>query len=170
MNPEILKISGALALPQIGGLVHDYLTMSDFEDWHQHLNVSPFKPPTCIALPMWTSLHLGMGYASYLVWKDGGGLNGAARVPMALYGAHLALNWGWTTMSVKLRSLKWIFVESLVHAGAVAATGLAFFKVNKIAGYLFIPYFAWCSFNSLLNFEVYRRNPGEARTIEEEAG
>uniref|UniRef100_A0A1Q3FSZ2 Putative peripheral-type benzodiazepine receptor n=1 Tax=Culex tarsalis TaxID=7177 RepID=A0A1Q3FSZ2_CULTA len=167
MNSEILKIAGAIALPQIGGLICAYLALPEMMGWYQRLNFPPIVPPNWVFPPVWTILNAGIGYASYLVWQDGGGFNGTARLPLILYGIQLALNWAWTPIFYKLHKLKWSFFESLVHAGAVAATGFAFFDVNKIAGYLVIPYFAWCSFASLLNFEIYRRNPQESATIEE---
>ncbi|EDS33922.1 translocator protein [Culex quinquefasciatus] len=167
MSGEIPKIVGAIALPQLGGWVNGYLTRQEIKGWYQGLNFPSFRPPNWVFGPVWTSLYAGMGYASYLVWRDGGGFNGIARGPLILYGAQLALNWAWTPIFFKRHELKWSFVELLALTGSVAATGFAFFNVNKLAGYLFIPYFAWCSFAALLNYEIYKRNPKQTATIEE---
>uniref|UniRef100_A0A182W5V1 Translocator protein n=1 Tax=Anopheles minimus TaxID=112268 RepID=A0A182W5V1_9DIPT len=166
---EIAKIVGAVILPQLGGFVNGKLTRMQITDWYNHLKFPAFRPPNWLFAPVWTTLYSGMGYASYLVWKTGGGFSGPARVPLILYGTQLALNWAWTPIFFGMHQLKWSAVEIVALTASVAATGIAFYDINKLAGCLFIPYFAWCAFASVLNYSIYKLNtpkPSTA-TIEE---
>ncbi|XP_029717779.2 translocator protein [Aedes albopictus] len=167
---EFPKIAGAIVLPQIGGWINGYLTRQEIKSWYSTLNFPSFRPPNWIFGPVWTSLYAGMGYASYLVWRDGGGFHGVAQGPLVLYGAQLALNWAWTPIFFKKHELKWSCVELAALTATVAATGFAFFNVNKLAGLLFVPYLAWCSFATLLNYKIYELNASDDKptaTIEE---
>uniref|UniRef100_A0A1Y9HB45 Peripheral-type benzodiazepine receptor n=1 Tax=Anopheles farauti TaxID=69004 RepID=A0A1Y9HB45_9DIPT len=161
---EIAKIAAAVVLPQLGGFVNGHLTRQEIKVWYNQLTFPSFRPPNWVFGPVWTALYSGMGYASYLVWKTGGGFSGPAQIPLALYGAQLALNWAWTPIFFKMHQLKWSVVEIVALTGAVAATGIAFHGVNKLAGYLFVPYFAWCAFATLLNYNIYKLNTPEQST------
>lgn len=95
-NSEFLQIAAAVILPNVGGFASSQYTRKAVKGWYQKLNFPPGRPADCVFAPMWTSLYCGMGYASYLVWKNGGGFSGEAKLPLILYGSQLALNWAWT--------------------------------------------------------------------------
>lgn len=40
----------------------------------------------------------------------------------------------------------------------VFVCGILFYRVNKIAGFLFIPYFIWVTFAMILNVMIYKLN------------
>ncbi|XP_052860640.1 translocator protein [Anopheles cruzii] len=160
----IAKVAAAVVLPQLGGFVNGYITRQEIRGWYQQLTFPSFRPPNWVFGPVWTSLYAGMGYASYRVWKEGGGLDGTARIPLMLYGAQLALNWAWTPIFFRYHQLKWSVVEILALTGTVAATGVAFYGVDRLAGLLFVPYFAWCTFASVLNYYMYKLNTPASKT------
>lgn len=52
--------------------------------------------------------------------------------------------------------------QSLVEITALtvsaAACGRAFYHINPVAGWIFVPYVAWLSFATFLNYTIYRIN------------
>lgn len=70
------------------------------------------------------------------------------------------------TLTKSLAILKLIFffilqscVEIVALTATAAATGCAFYNIDKTAGLLFVPYLAWLSFATFLNYSVYKMNP-----------
>lgn len=90
---EALKIVGACALPHVPGF---YFARSawfnkNLNEWYNKLDFPSYRPPNWVFGPVWGGLYTGMGYASYLVYKNGGGFKGSAKLPLALYGTQLIL-------------------------------------------------------------------------------
>lgn len=108
LSKPAVQIAGAVILPNIGGWVNGAFIMNDIKNWYQGLKFPSFRPPDSVFGPVWTALYSGMGYASYVVYKQGGGFSGPARFPLMLYGAQLALNWAWTPIFFHYHELKWV--------------------------------------------------------------
>jgi len=93
MLKDVAVAAGLIGLPYVGGFLGSRVVTKNM-DWYKTLNKPSFSPPAWVFGPMWSILYGCMGTASYLVWKEAG--DGSATLPLAVYGAHLLLNWSWT--------------------------------------------------------------------------
>ena len=99
-----------------------------------------------------------MGYASYRVWSRGGGFSGEAKVPLIFYIIQLLINWSWTPIFFGARELLWSSVVISIMLVFIIITTFLFFRVDKIAGFLLVPYIAWVSFATVLNISLWHLN------------
>ena len=136
-------IGGAVTTPKIG-------------TWYVTLAKPSWNPPNWIFGPVWAALYFCMAIAAWLVWRQGGFRQ--ARVPLALFAVQLALNVLWSCIFFGLENPGLAFVEVLLLWLAIAATMVSFWWRSMVAGILFVPYLAWVSFASVLNFAIWRLN------------
>jgi tryptophan-rich sensory protein len=136
-------VGGAVTTPKIPG-------------WYANLAKPSWNPPNWIFGPVWSALYFGMAVAAWLVWRQGG-LAGA-RLPLVLFGVQLLLNVLWSCLFFGLQNPGLAFVEVLLLWASIAATTIVFWQRSRVAGALFVPYLAWVSFASVLNFAVWRLN------------
>ncbi|XP_023170324.1 translocator protein isoform X1 [Drosophila hydei] len=164
-----LKIAGAVILPNLGGIINGHLTRKNLKNWYVNLNFPSFRPPNWVFAPVWTSLYAGMGYGSYLVWRDGGGFSGDAKLPLVAYATQLALNWAWTPIFFGKHNIKGALIDIVALTATAGACGVLFYRVNQTAGLLFLPYMAWLGFATALNYAMWKLNPEKPNQGEQEA-
>ncbi|KAK6321156.1 hypothetical protein J4Q44_G00081320 [Coregonus suidteri] len=128
--------------------------------------VAAYAWPDCPASSrraLWRLHHTqaGMGYGSYLVWKECGGFTKDAVAPLGLYGLQLSLNWAWTPIFFGAHKLKMALIEIVILTGAVGATMASWYPVNHTASLLLTPYLAWLCLATSLNYCIWRDNPDD---------
>ncbi|CAH0769948.1 unnamed protein product [Bemisia tabaci] len=160
---------GATILPNIGGMAGGYFVRESVKTWYPTLKLPSWRPPNYYFGPVWTTLYSSMGYASYIVYRDGGGFSGPAKLPLAVYGTQLALNWAWTPIFFGAHNLKLALIDIAALWISAAATSYLFSRVNKTAGLLLLPYLAWLTLASALTYTIYRDNKPEIKAADAKA-
>ena len=98
-----------------------------------------------------------MGYSLYLVWNKGLKKKGVTDA-VALFGVQLILNVVWSYLFFGLRNPLLAFFEIVVLWGTILITKMKFLKIEKMAGYLLVPYFLGVSFALVLNLAIVLLN------------
>lgn len=104
-NKPVVQVTAAVLAPNIGGWVSGIITKPNIKSWYENLTLPKCRPPNYVFPIAWTYLYSTMGYASYLVWKEGGGFSGAARCPLTLYAGQFLLNMTWSPIFFGLHKI-----------------------------------------------------------------
>ena len=126
-------------------------------DWYAALKKPSWNPPNWIFGPVWTALYTIMAIAAWLVWKRGG--FAGQRVALSLFLVQLFFNTLWSPLFFGLHHPALAFVDIVLLWLALLCTVVAFWKASPLAGALLVPYLAWVTFASALNFALWRLNP-----------
>lgn len=122
------------------------MTVQAVRHWYLTLVQPPGTPPTWLFAQVWAVLYVMLGTAAWLVWMR----RGASR-PLRLWGWQLAANALWAPAFFGLHSPR---LAMAVMVALLVLTGLTirgFLPTRRLAGYLMLPYLAWCLFAAYLN-------------------
>jgi tryptophan-rich sensory protein len=148
----IVLVAICFAATGLGGVA----TTPKIDNWYATLAKPSWNPPNWVFGPVWSVLYLSMAVAAWLVWRQGGWAG--AVVPMILFGGQLVLNASWSWLFFGLQNPGVAFAEVVLLWAAILATTVVFWFRSTVAGLLFVPYLAWVSFASVLNFAIWRLN------------
>jgi tryptophan-rich sensory protein len=125
-------------------------------DWYAQLAKSPLTPPGWVFPIAWTALYITIGVALYVMLNH---TSGRERwIPLAAFVIQLVLNGAWSWLFFGCHAVTAALIEIGVLWISIVAMGLAFARHSRFAGQLLVPYLAWVSFATYLNFEIWRAN------------
>lgn len=153
-NIAVLIVS--IIIAEGAGALSSYLGMSTPQTY-QSLIKPAFSPPSWVFGVVWPILYLLMAIAVYRVWLRGKGKI-SSRKALILYSIQLLLNFMWTIIFFRWRLIGLAFFELMLLLIFIVLSTFEFFKLDKAAGFLMIPYILWVSFAGVLNFTLWMMN------------
>lgn len=153
--PNAIILAITIIIPQLAGFIGSIYTMPNIKNWYAFINKPTFNPPNWIFGPVWTTLFILMGVASYIIYKQN---NKKSFYALKIYSAQLILNIMWSIVFFGMKNPLGAFFVIIALWILIVYTMLTFYRIKKSAGYLFIPYFLWVSFATILNFSIYILN------------
>lgn len=148
---KVFGLIGFLCITFAAPAVSAFIPMTD--SWYAALEKPAWNPPPWVFGPAWGTLYTLMAVAAWLVWLR----RGLAR-PLHWYMGQLAVNAAWTPVFFGLHRIDMALGVIVVLWLAILMTMVAFFRVRAAAGLLLVPYLAWVSFATCLNFTIWRLN------------
>ncbi len=156
IQQQILGLIGGLlicyAVAALGALA-SFQAQSIYDELIQPV----WAPPAWLFGPVWMVLYALMAVAVWLVWRQTQWPTN--RMALTWFLIQLVLNALWS----------WLFFAWLQGAGSfvnivglwlvILLTILAFWRFNRLAATLLIPYLLWVSFAAALNFAMWQLNP-----------
>ena len=122
--------------------------------WYEALNKPSWTPPNGLFGPVWTVLYALMALAAWKVWIA------VRRIDAALivYGLQLVLNALWSYLFFGLHRIDWALADIIALWLAIVLTVVLFWRRDRLAGMVMLPYLLWVAYAAALNFTVWRLN------------
>lgn len=140
------------------GYLSGIATQSGVNDWFPTLEKPSFNPPNWVFAPVWSLLYIFMGVAAGRVWGRIDFEREKVKKALLFFWIQLALNALWSVLFFALHNPLLALLEIVLLWLMIYETYAKFKTIDKIAGWLFIPYLLWVTFATVLNAGLWWLN------------
>ncbi|MGQ0699882.1 MAG: TspO/MBR family protein [Panacagrimonas sp.] len=130
---------------------------TDLSPWYYALDKPTWQPPDWLFGPAWTTIFALSAIAGVLAWKNAPDRARRSRM-VQLFAVNLALNMVWSLLFFRMRRPDFALVEVAALWLSIAVLIFATWSYSRPSSLLLLPYLAWVSFASFLNFAIVRLN------------
>lgn len=154
---DLLALGAFLLLCLLVSGLGAMITASSVGTWYQSLEKPPFNPPDWVFAPVWTALYLMMAVAGWRAWRAEGPHPGRGAA-LGIFVFQLGLNLLWSALFFGARRPDCAMIEIAVLLVVIVVNALLFWRIDRPAGVLFVPYVLWVAYASALNAAIWRLN------------
>ncbi len=133
------------------------VTAGAVDGWYRQLAKPVFNPPDWLFPPVWNVLFALMAVAAWRIWErvPAGVLR---RTALALFALQLGANLLWSVLFFGLQQPGAALLELVVLEALVVITAVVFWRHDRVAGLLLVPYALWGGFAGALNAGIWWLN------------
>lgn len=150
-----LLLAYTIGISQLAGIVGSFFTVNSVRTWYVTLNKPFFNPPNWVFGPVWLTLYTLMGISLYLVLIS---KNKESKYTANIFYIHLIINSIWSIIFFGNQNLELAIYIIIILDLLIIYLIKLFRPINKLASNLLLPYLAWVTFASVLNFTIWILN------------
>lgn len=151
-SSTIIAFGVAIFLGVAGGL------LTEIGPWYRNLRKPRLQPPDWLFGPAWTII-LGLAAWSATIAWQAAESSGERQLVVLLFGANAVLHLLWSPLFFKWKRPDLALVEVAFLWASLVALVVCLAPISTTAGLLIVPYLAWVTFASWLNWQIVRLNP-----------
>jgi tryptophan-rich sensory protein len=156
LRPSIGVIAAAGAwMLGLGGMG---VVATKLSPWYYELRKPSWKPSDVLFGPVWSTIFLCAAIALVLAWSAESATPPARSRLVVVYLVNAVLNVLWSLLFFRLKRPDWSLVEVVALWISIVAMMGALAPLSRLGAALILPYLAWVSFASVLNWAIVRLN------------
>lgn len=144
-----------ITIPVSVGIISSLITGGGFDTYSQ-ITQPPLSPPPLVFPIVWSILYILMGVSSYLIVEQTEDIK--TNKSLIVYAIQLAINFFWPIFFFGFKAYLFSFIWIILLIAAIITMTVLFYRQNKLAAYLQIPYILWTFFAAYLNLGIYILN------------
>lgn len=154
---QFIPLFISILTTQAVGIASAYFTLPEVEGWYRTIAKPPITPPDWAFAPVWTAIYLLTGISAYIVWERRDG-SLAYKTVSIVYALQLLINFLWAFIFFGMHQIFGGMIDTVLLWLAVLLNMICFYKFNRVAGWLLLPYLLWVSFSVVLSVWLLQLN------------
>lgn len=143
-----------ISVSVLTGLISALLTRNNMNIYDK-ISTPPLSPPGILFPIVWTILYILMGISAARIYTAN---NNKWSSSLSVWSVQLIVNFLWSILFFNYQAFLLSFIWLVLLLILIMIMIILFYKIDKAAGLIQIPYFLWVTFAGYLNFAIYLLN------------